>query len=133
MRTLLVAIHGIMTNQTYASWPDKLDPWMFARDPSVKVLKKEYRAGPFPRWNCLVLDGDPAHEQLTNHHSPFTRLREWLWGKLMSPYGCLGRTGWLLKSKPLKPEFAELFTRWYRGGHSTYFKPKNISRTFEQI
>ena len=56
MRTLLVAIHGIMTNQTNASWPDKLDAWMFDRDPEIKVLKKEYRAGPFPRWNCRVKD-----------------------------------------------------------------------------
>ena len=56
MKTLLVAIHGIMTNQTNASWPDKLDAWMFDRDPEIKVIKKEYRAGPFPRWNCYVKD-----------------------------------------------------------------------------
>src|SRR6185503_644947 len=53
---LLVAIHGILTNQTDASWPDKLDAWMFTRHPDIKVIKKEYRAGPFPRWNCLVKD-----------------------------------------------------------------------------
>ena len=52
MKTLLVAIHGIMTNQTTASWPDKLDAWMFDYAPEIKVIKKEYRAGPFPRWNC---------------------------------------------------------------------------------
>src|SRR6267142_20762 len=56
MRTLLVAIHGIMTNQTSASWPDKLDAWMFDRNPDIKVIKKEYKAGPFPRWNCYVKD-----------------------------------------------------------------------------
>src|SRR5882762_6073557 len=56
MKTLLVAIHGIMTNQTTASWPDKLDAWMFDQDPAIKVIKKEYRAGPFPRWNCRVKD-----------------------------------------------------------------------------
>src|SRR5438309_10216816 len=56
MKTILVAIHGILTSQTDASWPDKLDAWMFARDPSIKVLKKEYVAGPFPRWNCWVKD-----------------------------------------------------------------------------
>src|SRR5436190_2662680 len=56
MKTLLVAIHGIMTNQTNASWPDKLDAWMFEHDPEIKVIKKEYRAGPFPRWNCRVKD-----------------------------------------------------------------------------
>jgi hypothetical protein len=57
MRTLIAAIHGIMTGQTAASWPDRFDAWMWRRDPQVKVLKKEYRAGPFPRWNCLVKDG----------------------------------------------------------------------------
>ncbi len=56
MRPLIVAIHGILTGQTNASWPDKLDAWLFARDPRFKVLKKEYAAGPFPRWNCLVRD-----------------------------------------------------------------------------
>src|SRR5882672_12359256 len=56
MKTLLVALHGIMTNQTDTSWPDKLDAWMFDRDPKVKVLKKEYRAGPFPHWNCWIKD-----------------------------------------------------------------------------
>src|SRR5437867_9374489 len=56
MRTLLVAIHGIMTSQTDASWPDKLDAWMFGHAPEIKVIKKEYRAGPFPRWNCYVKD-----------------------------------------------------------------------------
>src|SRR5262249_16415854 len=35
---------------------DKLDAWMLRRDPRVKVLKKEYSAGPFPRWNCWVKD-----------------------------------------------------------------------------
>jgi alpha-beta hydrolase superfamily lysophospholipase len=49
---LIVAIHGILTRQTNASWPDHLDAWMRERHPEVKVLKKEYAAGPFPRWNC---------------------------------------------------------------------------------
>lgn len=49
---LLVAIHGILTRQTDASWPDHFDAWMRERHPEVKVLKKEYAAGPFPRWNC---------------------------------------------------------------------------------
>jgi hypothetical protein len=29
---------------------------MFDHDPEVKVLKKEYGAGPFPRWNCWIKD-----------------------------------------------------------------------------
>ncbi len=54
MRVLIAAIHGIMTGQTTTSWPDHLDAWMWRRYPEVKVFKKEYLAGPFPRWNCLV-------------------------------------------------------------------------------
>ncbi|HVV00253.1 MAG TPA: hypothetical protein VHH88_02755 [Verrucomicrobiae bacterium] len=53
---LLAAIHGILTNQTTASWPDKLDAWMFERAPGIKVLKKEYAAGPFPLINCWFKD-----------------------------------------------------------------------------
>src|SRR3954462_10826459 len=56
MKTIIAAIHGIMTSQTDPSWPDKLDAWMYDRDPEVKVIKKEYRAGPFPRWNCWIKD-----------------------------------------------------------------------------
>src|SRR5256885_2716882 len=56
MPILLAAIHGILTRQTDPSWPDKLDVWMLKRDPQIKVLKKEYVAGPFPRWNCWVKD-----------------------------------------------------------------------------
>lgn len=59
--TLLVAIHGILTRQTDVSWPDRLDAWMSRRDPAVRVLKKEYAAGPFPRWNCWVKDPQLAH------------------------------------------------------------------------
>lgn len=61
MRPLIVAIHGILTGQTNPRWPDKLDAWLFARDPRFKVIKKEYRAGPFPRWNCLVRAPRLAH------------------------------------------------------------------------
>jgi hypothetical protein len=56
MKALIAALHGILTNQTDPSWPDKFDAWMYRRDPEVKVLKKEYRAGPFPRWNCWFKD-----------------------------------------------------------------------------
>ncbi len=50
---LCVAIHGILTGQTRASWPDRLDAWMAERDPEIRILKKEYRAGPLPIWNCV--------------------------------------------------------------------------------
>lgn len=219
MRCLLVAIHGILTRQTDASWPDRLDAWMFQRDAEVKVLKKEYAAGPFPRWNCWVKDplvarglvneielfrsfsppiwflahsngavialatmqkliergfwiggliltgaaceadlrkngvlewcrsgklgtaiayaseddalvaGDPrAPERLG------WKLRDWLWDKLIWPYGSLGRTGWMLDGVRFPGrETDHVFTRWYPGGHSTYFAKENRERTFEQI
>lgn len=53
---LVVAIHGILTGQSDASWPDKFNAWCFHKLPSVSVLKKEYRAGPFPRWNVWIKD-----------------------------------------------------------------------------
>lgn len=56
MSRLIVAVHGILTSQTDASWPDLFDAWMYRRDPLSRVLKKEYRAGPFPKWNCLFKD-----------------------------------------------------------------------------
>src|ERR1051325_2551891 len=56
MRILVATLHGIMAEQTDPSWPDKFDAWMFERDPEVKTMKKEYRAGPFPRWNCWFKD-----------------------------------------------------------------------------
>lgn len=48
---LIVAIHGILTSQTSLDWPDALDAWCALHAPDVKVLKKEYRAGPLPLWN----------------------------------------------------------------------------------
>ncbi len=233
MKTLIAAIHGIMTNQTDPSWPDKFDAWMFDRDPEIKVIKKEYAAGPFPRWNCWVKDprlahslanelelflrrhpfdpspqpslwfvahsngavialltakllaqrgykiagllltgaaceadiakngilelvgrgalgamiaycshddqvlaGDPACLEPENRNSKFKILKSALWGKLMAPYGCLGRTGWLLDGEPLMGLNAVSFrfaTHWFPGGHSTYFAPWNIEATFKQI
>ena len=272
---LLTAIHGILTSQTDPSWPDKFDAWMFQRDPAIKVLKKEYCAGPFPCWNCWVKDPwlarglaneielflnpksaqpiqqAPATASLSylrgrrgvGRGGPFSspiwfvahsngaviallaahrliqrgyhiggliltgaacdadlqknrilewlstgalgaaisysseddhviagdprvakslreKLRDWLWGKLMWPYGSLGRTGWLCSGKPLHGQefnatepvaqasspasaqavpgghslpIATLLTRWYPGGHSTYFTPANLERTFQQI
>src|SRR5437763_2105735 len=56
MKRLLFLIPGIDTRQIIPSWPDKFDAWLYERDPQVKVLKKEYRAGPFPWWNCWVKD-----------------------------------------------------------------------------
>jgi pimeloyl-ACP methyl ester carboxylesterase len=50
-KIVLAAVHGILTSQTDTSWPDKLQAWMLDRDYDVLVLKKEYCAGPLPRWN----------------------------------------------------------------------------------
>jgi pimeloyl-ACP methyl ester carboxylesterase len=228
MKTLLVTTHGIMTDQTTASWPDRLDASAFDRDPEIKVLKKEYRAGPFPRWNCMVKDpylarslanelelflqhpappdlwfvahsngavialltakiliergykiagliltgaaceadlakncilgwledgnlraaisyssADDAvlpfsHSVFDLRHSAPSFFRK-CYSALGRPYGSLGRTGWLLNGEPLtalstlclRP--STVLTRWYPGGHSTYFTPQNIEATFEQI
>ena len=57
----------------------------------------------------------------------------------MSPYGCLGRTGWLVDGHVLRAWDALEFhpsiiaSRWLRGGHSTYFSAWNIEMTFRQI
>lgn len=53
---LVIAIHGILTSQTDTSWPDKFDSWCFHNAPELNVVKKEYKAGPFPRWNVWVKD-----------------------------------------------------------------------------
>jgi pimeloyl-ACP methyl ester carboxylesterase len=50
---IVAAIHGILTGQTTASWPDRFDAWAADREPRFHVLKKEYVAGPFPRLNWL--------------------------------------------------------------------------------
>lgn len=54
IRKIVVAIHGILTSQTDASWPDKFIAWCMAFHPEVHVLKREYLAGPFPLWNVFV-------------------------------------------------------------------------------
>ncbi len=233
MKAIVAAIHGILTSQTEASWPDKFDAWMFRRERTVKVLKKEYRAGPFPLWNCLVKDpwlarglaselelflrpkrgrkslcppvwfvahsngavialitakrlmargycvggliltgaaceaelgrngirswldsgrlgraiayssaedavlgGEARGAQSGARPAWWRRLREWFWGKCLWPYGSLGRTGWLLEGREWKASAAyrgRLFTRWFRGGHTGYFAPRKLHRTFALI
>lgn len=252
MQAIVIAIHGILTGQTEPSWPDKLDAWLFRRDPQIKLLKKEYAAGPFPRMNCWVknprLAQAVANEVLllaanqspqcitpgeTTPGQPFppiwliahsngahiallitkmliargcwiggiiltgaaceadverntvlawlranqlgaafaycsaedrvlpwgntltrnstdaggppnfaVRLRHRAWSLLAWPYGSLGRTGWFLRGAPLRstqtiPELGDarprLLNRWQAGGHSTWFIPENIERTFEQF
>lgn len=52
--TIVVAIHGIMTSQISLSWVDRFDAFAATDDLNCRVLKREYRAGPFPLWNVLV-------------------------------------------------------------------------------
>ncbi len=234
MDILLAALPGILAPQTAASWPDCLDAWLFERDPQVRVLKKEYAAGPFPRWNCWiqdprlarglareialfaprpgrgrpvvwfvahsngacvallaarrlvtcgfpigglllvgaaceadlarnrvlewlhrgqlgaaiaycsradrVLDGDAADAEPDCSH-PLRAARRRLWGLLLRPYGCLGRTGWRWRGAafpasapaPAGAGAPAVFIRWFDGGHSAYFEPRHRRRTFELI
>ncbi len=218
MKAIVVAIHGILTRQTDASWPDRFDAWMYEQDPEVRVLKKEYRAGPWPVWNCLVKDRYLA-AGLANELELFVppgrrdlppiwvvahsngavialltmrrliargvwigglifagaacegdverngvagwvrggrmgcavafcsredwvlagdaraggtwrgRLLAWLWGRLIWPYGCLGRTGWVGVAR----EEGRLRTFWFAGGHGGYFAPGRREATFQKI
>jgi len=50
MKSLVVAVHGILTRQTVASWPDRLDAYLG----ETKVIKKEYIAAPLPVWNVFM-------------------------------------------------------------------------------
>ncbi len=89
----------------------------------------------------------------------YWKVRDWVWGRVMWPYGCLGRTGWLPNPKAEgrnpkegrspKSEIRSgktvlvagsgessargIFTRWFEGGHSCYFEPDRIKGTFETI
>lgn len=54
MLPIVIAIHGILTRQTVADWPDEFDAWCDRQGVAAKVLKKEYTAGPFPWWNVQV-------------------------------------------------------------------------------
>jgi pimeloyl-ACP methyl ester carboxylesterase len=217
---IVAAIHVIMTGQTDASWPDKFDAWAAVRAPGFKVVKKEYLAGPFPRWNNFIKnpflarglvkelqlfadqiqslgvpiwfvahsngaqiamratkiliargyrvagliltgaasDGDVDRSKIaewvqqdclgtaiayssaqdrvvsgdaTLSTNPLRKVRDWVWGKLMWPYGCLGRTGWRRNGQEF--ETPHIFTRWHTGGHSVYFRSGHIAHTFEQI
>ena len=76
MRPLVVAIHGILTGQTDASWPDRLVADCLSRD--VPALKREYVAGPFPHLN--VWWKNPRHaEALANEIRLFDGVRSGEW------------------------------------------------------
>jgi hypothetical protein len=81
-----------------------------------------------------VLDGDPSHGT-DPRRSPLATVRSWLWGRLMWPYGCLGRTGWVSSRSRITPHASRppIFTRWYPGGHTAYFTPDRLEQTFSQI
>jgi hypothetical protein len=50
--TVICAVHGILTGTQEASWCDAFDAYAWKQDPSARVLRKEYMAGPLPIWNC---------------------------------------------------------------------------------
>lgn len=50
-RHLIVAIHGILTEQTDANWVDRLHAWIGM---TAAVITCRYKAGPFPIWNHFV-------------------------------------------------------------------------------
>lgn len=54
MKPLVVAIHGILTGRTVASWPDRFAEWCEQHGVDARIERKEYFAGPFPTWNVLV-------------------------------------------------------------------------------
>jgi predicted alpha/beta hydrolase family esterase len=54
MRPIVFAIHGILTGQTSASWPDRFDAWCENVGVNAKVLKREYRAWPLPIFNVVL-------------------------------------------------------------------------------
>src|SRR5206468_2137214 len=71
-------------------------------------------------------------EPLLSSRSPIRAL----YSAIARPYGSLGRTGWLQDGRPfsdLGRPIWPLQTRWFAGGHCTYFMPWNIEHTFEQI
>lgn len=54
--TVVVCIHGILTDQVDASWSDRFQAWSAVQGYGCTVLKKEYGAGPFPLWNKWVVN-----------------------------------------------------------------------------
>lgn len=225
VKVIVAAIHGILTGQTDASWPDKLVAWAAVHAPDWLVVKKEYSAGPSPRWNNFVrnprlakslvneileiveaywpgrtgyaelppiwfiahsngaqiamravkllidrgfkvagviltgaasesdlfrsliwdwvyrvnrlqkaiaysseqdrtVSGDPRADTFW-----LLKVRDWVWGKLIWPWGSLGRTGWTNEGRHFQG--IRVITRWFQGGHSCYFTPKQINSTFE--
>jgi hypothetical protein len=78
-----------------------------------------------------VVSGDPRVAQ-----GPLAKVRDWLWGRAMWPYGCLGRTGWLWRGAPWIQRAEDpvpILTRWRPGGHTACFKPDALPDTFEQF
>lgn len=53
-KPIIAAIHGIMTRQSVASWPDLFDAWCDLQGIDAKVIKKEYLALPLPAFNVFA-------------------------------------------------------------------------------
>jgi len=56
MRPHLVAIHGILTRRTSASWPRRLLPLAEQLAPGLSTEAHYYAAGPVPPWNVWVVN-----------------------------------------------------------------------------
>jgi len=58
------------------------------------------------------------------------KLRDFIWGAAMWPYGCLGRSGWQSYNGDWV-DVPEIYTRWFAGGHSCYFREGQSEQTFD--
>jgi hypothetical protein len=53
-RPIIAAVHGILTRQAVASWPDLLHAWCRGQGIAADVIKKEYVALPLPSFNVFA-------------------------------------------------------------------------------
>jgi hypothetical protein len=52
-RPIIAAVHGILTRQAVASWPDIFQAWCRGQGIEADVIKKEYVALPLPSFNVF--------------------------------------------------------------------------------
>jgi len=113
-------------------------PWLLADQLDVAIAYCSAEDQVLPWGNPLARNcaGSQGSKNLA------ARLWHQAWPVLAWPYGSLGRTGWLFRGEPVEPAQSNaelgnvrsrLITRWQTGGHSTWFTPENIERTFEQF
>lgn len=54
MKKVIVAIHGIITDEEASSWQNRFEFFVADQGADVEVLKREYFEGPFPIFNVFV-------------------------------------------------------------------------------